>query len=224
MEAEFAQDLEPWGGAERMATVIRRRRHKGLVTEAFPGRFVEVTGRATNDPARRMSVLDLRVEQGPDGPVLLGPTGELTLYCGEDDHLHLLAFAPASVSLPRLQLGECTPRIQIGDVVVQRRRWELPETVRRRLGAAESPEDLLLEANAARVAGEWPRFVFAHSPSEPKPIFLDLDVPGAVDVLRTLAATGPVALVEMLPAPDSLWLRRSDGLYTSELRLALAGR
>ena len=72
-----------------------------------------------------------------------------------------------------------------------------------------------------------PRYVFAKSTKEPKPIFLDLESQKCVELLSHLlkrAAAGDssdrVTISEMLPEPESCWLRDSMGdRYTSELRL-----
>jgi len=221
LQAAFAADLRPWGGP-RMAHVLRRRSHKGLVTSRFPGRFVEVTGRA-GDAVRRVAVADLWVEDSDDGPALVGPGGPVVLYTGEGDHPHLRAFAPPQVEMPAIRLGTHTPRIEIGDVVVQRERWDLAPDELGEVVAARTPARLLLAvAGAARRWG-WSRRAFLRSPDEPKPIYVDLEIPYAREEVRRLAARGPIALTEMLPDEPDLWLERSSGRHTSELRLALVG-
>lgn len=219
--AAFLADLSPWGGRERMATVLRRRRHKGLVSEHFPGTFIEVSGRSVEDPGRRLAIADLRVVEGPDGPVLEGPRGPLSLYAGEDDHPHLRAFAPPQVELPPVRLGRHTPRIEVGELVLQRERWAYDAGGLPLLARASGPRELALAVADARRTEGWPRHVFAFSPTEPKPLCLDLDVPFAWMHLRRLAELGRVVLVEMLPGPGGLWLRRNSGGHTSELRMAM---
>jgi hypothetical protein len=73
----------------------------------------------------------------------------------------------------------------------------------------------------ARLSADWPRFVFIGSPSEPKPMCLDLEVPFALSHLQRLARLGKITLVEMLPAPDGLWLSRRSGKHTSEWRIGM---
>ncbi|XXF76938.1 lantibiotic dehydratase [Myxococcaceae bacterium GXIMD 01537] len=221
LKAAFLQDLSPWGGRERMATVLRRRRHKGLVSDAFPGAFIEVTGRSVDDAGRRLAIADLHVEAGADGPELVGPGGPLTLYAGEDDHPHLRAFAPPQVELPPLRLGPHTPRIEVGELVLQRERWTYDADGLSSLTRTSEPVSLALAVAEARRTEGWPRHLFVSSPSEPKPLCLDLDVPFAWLHLRRLARLGRVALTEMLPGPSGLWARRSSGGHTSELRMAM---
>jgi hypothetical protein len=221
LQAEFRKELRPWGGAERMAVVLRRRRHKGLVADTFPGTFIEVTGKATHDVERRVAIADLRVAQGPDGPQLLGPKGPLTLYVGEDDHPHLRAFAPPLVEIPPVRLGAHTPRVEIGELVYQRERWELEKASLPALCAAGPGAPLALEVARARRAHGWPRFVFLSAEAEPKPLCLDLDAPLAQAHLQRLLATGPLTVIEMVPDPRHLWLHRQSGDHTSELRLGM---
>lgn len=221
LQAEFRKELRPWGGAERMAVVLRRRRHKGLVADTFPGTFIEVTGKATHDADRRVAIADLRVAQGEDGPELLGPKGPLTLYVGEDDHPHLRTFAPPLVEIPQIRLGAHTPRIEIGELIYQRERWELEQAAIPALCSAEPGAALALEVTRARLAHGWPRFVFVGAESEPKPLCLDLEAPLAQAHLQRLLATGPLTVIEMAPDPRHLWLSRQSGGHTSELRLGM---
>ena len=218
--ATFAHDLTPWGGGEHMATVLRRRQHKGLVSSDFPGRFIEISGYANVAPERRIAIADVMVVASETGPVLQAPDGKaLSLYVGENDHLHLLCFAPAQVEMPLIRCGIETPRIQIGDVVYQRRRWELPENALSPLATAKSAADLAVEIARQRMIAGWPRYLFAKSSSEPKPICLDLNVSFAHTMLQKLLQKGALTLVEMLPCPQALWLQRHAGTHTSELRV-----
>jgi len=219
--ATFRQDLSPWGGPERLAMVLRRRRHKGLVSDTFPGTFIEVTGRSGAEARRRVAIADLQVVPGANGPELLGPHGPLTLYTGEDDHPHLRVFAPPQVEMPPVRLGEHTPRIEVGDCVFQRERWDLPAGGLESLVGARTPARLAVEVATARVRLGLPRYLFALSPSEPKPVCLDLEVPFAHQHLQRLLSFGKLGLSEMMPAPGELWLRRRAGAHTSELRLAM---
>jgi hypothetical protein len=221
LQAEFRKELRPWGGAERMAVVLRRRRHKGLVADTFPGTFIEVTGKATHDDGRRVAIADLRVVAGEDGPELCGPNGPLTLYVGEDDHPHLRAFAPPLVEIPQIRLGAHTPRIEVGELVYQRERWELAQGGIEALCKAEPGVSLSLEVTRARLERGWPRFVFISAEAEPKPLCLDLDAPLAQAHLQRLLATGPLTVIEMVPDPRHLWLCRTSGAHTSELRLGM---
>ncbi|GII65104.1 lantibiotic dehydratase [Sphaerisporangium krabiense] len=220
---DIAPVLDVWGGTGRAATVLHRRQHKGLVGEAYPGRFIEVAGRAGAGPERRLAVGDLRAVLRDGEPELVGPSGPISLYVGEDDHPHLRVFAPVPVDFPRLRAGAHTPRLLLGDLVVQRERWDLPAGGLADIVAAEGRLDLFRAVTATRERLGWPRHVFALSPSETKPVYLDLDVPQAQEQLRVLAAAGPLAVSEMLPGPGELWLTRSAGPHTSEFRVALVG-
>ena len=218
LQSAFAAALAPWGGPGSLATVVHRRRHKGLVGDWFPGRLIEVTAVACRDRRRTVPLTALTVVADADRVRLVGPDGDdLVLYAGEDDHLHLVAFAPAPVRLPVIWLGDTAPRVTVGRVVVQRARWRLDE----RLDRATA----FVAAQDLRVRRGLPRWVYAHVPGEPKPICVDLDCPLAVETLAAaIAATGGATgttLTEMLPEPHALWLRRSGQPVTSELRLAL---
>ncbi|MFI0723504.1 lantibiotic dehydratase [Streptomyces sp. NPDC021224] len=225
LQRDCAADLEPWGGRAAMATVLRRRAHKGLVSAAFPGRFVEVTARS-GAAGRSVPVTALHVERDASGRVrLLEGDRELVLYAGENDHPHLAAFAPPpALRLPLVRFGDEAPRVVVGGLVVQRAcRW-LPARLIAPPGGTPSAAAAYLRVQELRATRGLPRWVYARISSEPKPVCLDLDAPLAVEVLVTLAAAAgeePVALTEMLPEPGSLWLHRQGRPTTSELRIAL---
>jgi DNA-binding MarR family transcriptional regulator len=219
LSREMRAVAEVWGGPSRLATVLHRRRHKGLLTLAFPGTFIEVTG-VTGEGTHRVPVSALTVQHGPDGPCLLGPSGDLRLYVGEDDHPHLRAFAPAQVELPRLRLGPATPRICVGDVVVQRGRWDPGPDELGELRTATA-EQLAIAVASLRERYGIPRFAFVSSPAEAKPFLVDLKSPFGAEHLQRFARLGAVTLTEMLPGPGELWVRRDGREYTSELRLSM---
>ena len=170
LQDAFRADLRPWGGVERMAVVLRRRKHKGLVSGAFPGTFIEVTARALDARERCLAVGDLLVMPGEDGPQLVGPNGPVVLYVGEEDHPHLRAFAPPLVEMPPLRLGEHTPRVEVGPVVLQRERWEVTPAGVPAVGEARDAAALFVAVADARRVHGWPRFVFVGARGEPKPL------------------------------------------------------
>ncbi|MFD7368774.1 lantibiotic dehydratase [Nocardiopsis alba] len=219
----FTEDLAPWGGPERIATVVRRRSHKGLVASWFPGRFVEVTAVATRDRDRALPIGDLTVDLRDGLPRLLSPGGEVVLYSGEDDHPHLLAFSTPAPMLPAASLGPRSPRVTVGDVVVARARFHVQvEELGITPGAGD--HDVLHSVQSFRARHGAPRYVFAHVPGEPKPIGVDLGSPLPVEALVRLVTAGratSLTLTEMRPGPESLWLRHHGRPTTSEFRLAL---
>ena len=110
------------------------------------------------------------------------------------------------------------PRITIGRTVWRRETWLIPAEQ-----GPERPEDA---ANWARDRG-MPRQVFALSPGEIKPVYVDFDSPVLTRILcrqlrRAAAITPgqPVRFTEMLPGPENCWLTDQGGRhYTSELRI-----
>ena len=121
-----------------------------------------------------------------------------------------------------------SPRVTIDDLVVCRRSWLV--------GAGEPGAALgtrnqhrLTELAAWLRAQGMPRYLFARSPLEQKPFYVDLAAPLMVRnlsrVLRALAKNpanaAVVELSEMLPAPDELWLTDPHGRHrTTEFRFA----
>jgi hypothetical protein len=110
------------------------------------------------------------------------------------------------------------PRITVGRTIWRRETWAIP--------AAQAPPCPEAAADWARDRG-MPQRVFALSPCETKPVYVDFDSPVLTRILcrqlrraATDAPGQPARFTEMLPAPDDCWLADADGRrYTSELRL-----
>jgi hypothetical protein len=119
------------------------------------------------------------------------------------------------------------PRLLIDDVVVERASWRIPL---RELPWRAAPSDEADDALAAALAAVGcPAHVFAKLPGERKPILVDTRAPLLLRSFARVArraleasADAEVELVEMLPAPDELWLRSADGAsFTSEFRIVV---
>jgi hypothetical protein len=119
-------------------------------------------------------------------------------------------------------LGHGPERAQIGRLVVRRATWSA-----RAAELPPAPDDI---AAWAREQG-MPRRVFARSPLERKPRFVDLESPVLcrglarfIEPARERAPSAPFQFTEMLPGPDECWLQDHRGHYTSELRVVALDR
>jgi len=164
---------------------------------------------------RRVALEDVVVEDGHVSDAAAG-----TFLVPLADFLWLPVFVAAVRSFE--PLGPGSGRAQIGRLVVRRATWTAP--------AAElpaSPENLAAWAHERGL----PRRVFARSPVERKPRFIDLESPVLRRTLarfigpaRDQAPDQPVQFTEMLPNPDQCWLQDPHGHYTSELRIVTLDR
>ena len=105
-------------------------------------------------------------------------------------------------------VGEGNGRAQVGRLVVRRATWSAPE-----LPAA--PDDLPAWARERGL----PRRVFARSPLERKPKYVDFASASLRRSLVRFARGGPLEFTEMLPEPEACWLPSDAGHHTSELRV-----
>jgi hypothetical protein len=112
------------------------------------------------------------------------------------------------------------PRITIDNLVIARERWRFaPEEVV--FAHRERGADQFVAARRWTAEHGIPRHVFFKVSQELKPIYIDLVSPLYVELASKLVRQSTsVAITEMLPTMDDLWLPDSDGnLYTCELRV-----
>lgn len=118
------------------------------------------------------------------------------------------------------------PRITIDQMVVSREAWYFaPQDLV--FANEKTPLERFIATRRWAQRNEMPRFIFVKVATEPKPCFIDFDSPMYVEVflkmvrqdMRKDPAMLSLAITEMLPTPDRLWLQDRDGEhYTSELR------
>ncbi len=144
-----------------------------------------------------------------------------------------LGFHPFSFSL-----GQHTPRLLCGEVVVQRRSWTITQE---ELGEGDFTgisRDLVRAVERLRAARELPRHVYIRPTEQAlrrsgvegrdkdtKPVYLDLESYLFLEILhRWLTKAGELEVTEMLPAPDQLLWQEPDGRRTFELRTQVIPR
>lgn len=235
----FTRDAQAWQEAivgclppatahTQPATLILGRHMKTAPPE-FPGPAVQAA--APSERPQQFQLSDLFVRR-QDGQLTLGllqePEVGLLFYppCYGVPEALYAPFAVFSYPLIRtipLRLGEHTPRIEIGQVVYQRERWELASAALPDCAGQPASFDLLLAFARFRQRFHLPERVFVQTPGEPKAVYIDFQNVFALELLTHLAQQSEViTFVEMDPAPPDLWLRDEQGAYCSELRLLLS--
>lgn len=170
---------------------------------------------ATTDAARRVTIGELVVTRSVDGNDLIITTRDRRAWWrfvdGFDDYLHLRV--PDSF---KLMAGAYTPRVTVDGVVLWRESWLIAGP-----GKVGDEAAGFLDVRRWAETHGLPRRFFAKSPAEPKPVLVDLDNPFLVENFAKLAArVEKLALSEMIPGPDELWLPDADGnRYACELRM-----
>ena len=124
-----------------------------------------------------------------------------------------------------------SPRITIDSLVVSRETWTFTPAD---LSFADTPDEALRFQQVRAWAGGHglPRHVFLRCAGERKPVYADLASLASVDLVsrsvrraRRQGGEGAVVtVVEMLPAPDQLWLTGAGGRYAAELRVVAVDR
>lgn len=139
----------------------------------------------------------------------------------------IVAFFGSSIApalggeLPLFPAMAHRPRISIDKLVIARESWTLEKPALDFATSSTPLERFVATRRRLRVELGVPRFVFAKSPAEPKPVYVDLDSPIFVESLARIARKAEsLTLSEMLPSIDEWWLADSEGRrYSSELRI-----
>lgn len=154
------------------------------------------------------------------GPVRLLPP---SYGVPEDSYAPFAVFSTPLVELPPVDLGTHTPRIEIAGAVVQRARWRVPTSELPTLAGNSPPSAALLAALELKHRRGLPRHVFVRSPTEPKPVHVDLHGLFAVETLVQLGThTDTLLLEEMAPGPQGMWLGAAGARRACELRTVLS--
>lgn len=234
----FADDPQAWQDAItaclppstehiRPANLVLGRRMKTAPPE-FPGPSIQAS--AFSERAQQFDLSSLCVERR-NGQLCLGHVDEKDGFMfyppsyGVPDTLYapFAAFSYPLVRAVPLQLEHHTPRIEIGDIIYQRERWDLATTAVPGLPNQGASLDLLIAFAVFRQRFGMPERVFVRTPTEPKPVYIDFQNALALELLVHLASQSEtITFVEMCPNSDELWLHDGDGRYCSELRTVLS--
>ncbi|MET0649243.1 MAG: lantibiotic dehydratase [Pyrinomonadaceae bacterium] len=176
-------------------------------------------------PSRALPISDLVVEDQGGELVLRTRDGRLRFEVVEGFGEFLSSLIVNF--LQPLPPSRHTPRFTIDRVVVSRESWRFPPA---ELAFAHEADEAARFAAARRWqrAHGLPRFLFAKTPVERKPFYVDMESPALVNIFarhvrRATEAGGVDSLItfsEMLPTQEDLWLPDAEGRrYTSELRM-----
>ncbi|WP_141324318.1 lantibiotic dehydratase [Myxococcus sp. AB025B] len=223
VESEMVRALGALSRSVPLVTVLPSRR-TGLLPSEFPGPVVELGGVSSHASAWRIPLDDLFVESDGKSARLVSKRlgSEVCLYNGELESAVHTAFSLPRIRPLKVSLGEHTPRVTLGGVVVQREQWKLDAAACEALLACKDDRARLRVASGLWDARGLPPCVFAKFKGERKPVLVDVRSPPLLRVfLNLLEQKEEVLLSEMLPGPEQLWLRGPMGRHTVELRCTL---
>lgn len=227
-EARHDEHLRRLEVFEALADIRVARRNKAFY--CFPGKQVEYLTPVDGDRSQVIPLADLEVAEeqadGCDARLRLRrkSTGEwIWLYLALADFMDYLPFSIFALpSLRKVQFGRGmhTPRIVVGKLVYQRRRWRIGGD---RLSlCARKPSDISEVCRRIwRLQEElgMPEHVFVRGVEERKPIYIDFANPLLIELLAHRAGQwNELVFEEMLPGPEDLWLRQGRASYCCELR------
>lgn len=229
LQQDMWRYLSPIAGSH-CANVAGRTRIK-IIPFRYPGPTLEVSAAPEADadpeaePGARIALADVVVRR-LEGRVRLEHDGHpLVLYNGElPSLLHRIFALPRAVPFA-IGDGARTPRVTMGDLVVQRAAWRVDrDALGLADGDARETAALFTALRRARRALGLPERVFARIPDQPKPVFIDFRSLHSAEILDALMpAQGQARLSEALPDGDGLWLDPGTGAHhTAEFRFTFA--
>jgi hypothetical protein len=169
---------------------------------------------------------DLVVEPGERGLVVRPRDGRVSFDI--IDFYQLVVMIQVLAAFRVLPSGSYTPRVTIDRLVVARESWIVP-VAELEFAQASTPAARFAAARSWAGRRELPRFLFAKTPGEGKPFYVDLESPVLVESLakairRTAQVSQEATILfsEMLPGHDQIWLPDAEGnRYTCELRMVV---
>ena len=160
-----------------------------------------------------------------------------------DNHEHLGSFARAWViplGFHPFQFGMSphTPRLRCGKVIVQRRTWTVKADELAPGNYTGVSSRLVLAIEKLRAQRNLPRFIYIRPTEQAlrrsgaegrdkdtKPVFVDLESYLFLEIFhRWLMKAGEIEVTEMLPDPEHLFWKESDGRHSFELRTLIVPR
>jgi Lantibiotic dehydratase, N terminus len=170
---------------------------------------------------------DLVVEPGGSGLVVRPRDGRVSFDIL--DFYQLVMMMQVLTAYRILPSSTYTPRITVDRLVVVRESWHVPLSELEFARASTADERFAAARRWAR-GRDLPRFLFAKTPGEVKPFYVDLESPVLVENLakairragKSSQEDATVLFSEMLPGHDQVWLPDAQGnRYTCELRMVV---
>lgn len=145
----------------------------------------------------------------------------LPLVIDEPFEPFLMCFTRPQIWMRPVIKARHTPRIEIGNVVFQRERWDLGIDDLPKLPSLADDFDTFLSLWRWKQAWNMPDQLFLKPKTDKvtKPILVDFLSPlSCLSALKVSGRSQGGTFTEMFPGPDQLWLQHNGQRYTCELR------
>nr|WP_154985477.1 lantibiotic dehydratase [Paenibacillus xylanexedens] len=207
--------------SSQMSSVVSNRRHKH-VTPELPGWTIELASKSTKSREHVIPIGEVNVVKHGEHLTLEYQGKEIILYPGDVRTIAHGAFSlPRIISINLLDSHDRTmlPRIYVGEMVYQRKKWKINTRDYQSL-TVPSGYELLKEGYKFKAAHHLPTQFFVKWSNTEKPVFVDIRNYWALDWLfRIMKNTSSIEITEFLPAADQLFLEGGHGKQTCEFRM-----
>ncbi|MDQ0656006.1 lantibiotic dehydratase [Paenibacillus sp. W2I17] len=221
LTAQIKEKIKNSTTNQQMLNLLSNKRFK-IVPFEYPGITAQMSS-ISNSSNQKISLAHAMVQCLEDGVVLSLPDddGVYRTYNGE---LHTMVHS--FFSLPKavpfvVNTGAFTPRLMMGDVVVQRATWRITKETFWNGVYPGSSIELFYDAFKYHVENRLPNEAFVKIANQPKPFYIHFDNYFLLEMWNAFGTEEECTLSEMLPGLSETWLTKGNKQrHTAELRLS----
>ncbi|MEO2258724.1 lantibiotic dehydratase [Paenibacillus amylolyticus] len=221
LKKEMQDFISAFPMSHQMSSVVSNRRHKHITPE-LPGWTIELASKSTKSSRQVIPIGEVNVVKQGERLTLDYRGKEIILYPGDVRTIAHGAFSlPRIISIDLLDTLEHTPlpRIYIGEMVYQRKKWRI-NTQDYKSTSIPSGYELLKEGYKFKAAYHLPTQFFVKWSNTEKPVFVDIRNYWALDWLfRMMKNSSSIEITEFLPGAEQLFWEGEHGKQTCEFRM-----
>lgn len=221
LTAQLKEKIKNSTKNQLMLNLLSNKRFK-IVPFEYPGITAQMSS-ISNSSNHKISLAHAMVKCSEEGVVLSLPDddGDYRTYNGE---LHTMVHS--FFSLPKavpfvVNTGSFTPRMMMGDLVVQRAKWQIKKENFWNETYPGSSTELFYDAFKFHMENRLPQEAFVKIANQPKPFYIDFDNYFLLEMWDAFWTEEECTLSEMLPSLSETWLTKgNEQRHTAELRLS----
>nr|WP_154985481.1 lantibiotic dehydratase [Paenibacillus xylanexedens] len=204
-----------------MLNLLSNKRFK-IVPFEYPGITAQMSS-ISNSPNQKIPLAQAKVQCLDNGVAISLPEddGMYRIYNGElHTMVHSFFALPKAVPFV-INTGSFTPRLMMGEVVVQRAKWQIKKGNFWDGVYKGSSSELFYAAFKFHLVNGLPKEAFVKTANQPKPFYIDFENYFLLEMWNAFWTDEECTLSEMLPGLNETWLTKGhEQHHTAELRIS----